>query len=349
MRNLMFMLLVVMLALPMSLQAQGCLSGGSEEGVNIVGFIQPQINFSPRPDADDRELTFSFNRARIGAVGNVPYDISYYFMMEFGPMKEESPYLLDAFITYTRFGEKAKISFGQFKQPFGLERNTSCSALNTVERSMVTDNLAMDRDMGVMLLGTLGGKFNYSVAVMNGVGLNQEDGNKGKDFVGRATYSPCSRVTVGTGFKFGNAESNDKDAVDPDDDKFTRFGLDFTAEYKDFMLQGEYIYGKDEGSSTTGGGCGEVATTVLGSFEKQGFHLTAMYNTKWNLQPVIKYELYDPDKEFEEDIMHIHTIGFNYFINEWTRIQVNYQRAIEEKVPADDNDALFIQMQVKFM
>ena len=346
MRNLMFMLLVVMLAIPMGLQAQGCLSGGSDEGVNIVGFIQPQINFFPRPEADDQELTFSFNRARIGAVGNVPYDISYYVMMEFGPMKDGTPYLLDAFITYTRFGEKAKISFGQFKQPFGLERNTSCSALHTVSRSMVTNNLAMDRDMGIMLLGELAGKFKYNVAVMNGVGLNAEDENKGKDFVGRLAYSPCSMVTLGTGFKFGNAQSI---VADADDDKFTRFGMDFTVDYKNLMVQGEYIYGKDEGSYTTGSSCEPPIVTHLGTVERQGLHLTALYNTKWNFQPVIKYELYDPDKEFEEDIMHIHTIGFNYFINEWTRIQVNYQRAIEEKVPADDNDAFFIQMQVKFM
>jgi hypothetical protein len=346
MKKLMFLILGLALTVPMTAYGQGCLDGGSDEGVNVVGFLQPQINFFPNPDSDLQEITFSFNRARIGAVGNVPYDISYYFMMEFGPFKEAAPYILDAFVTYTRFGPKAKISFGQFKQPFGLERNTSCSALHTVSRSMVTENLAMDRDMGVLVLGELAGKVNYSVAVMNGTGLNREDDNKGKDIVGRIAYSPFECITVGTGFRMGNAESSVPGA---DDDKFTRFGGDFTVNYKDFMLQGEYIYGKDEGSYTTGSSCNPPIVTHLGTVERQGFWITALYNTKWNLQPVIKYELYDADMDVEEDIRHIHTYGFNYFINEWTRIQVNYQRAIEEYVPADDNDAFFFQMQVKFM
>ncbi|MBN2185254.1 MAG: hypothetical protein JW746_07995 [Candidatus Krumholzibacteriota bacterium] len=347
MRKIMLFLLVSFLAVPMTVHAQGCMDAGSDEGVNVVGFFQPQLNYCPRPDADDEELTFTFNRARLGVVGNVPYDISYYLMMEFGPFKEDSPYLLDAFITYTRFGEKAKISFGQFKQPFGMERNTSCSGLYTVNRSKVTETLAMDRDMGIMVLGKLGGKFNYNLALMNGTGINSEDDNVGKDIVGRVSYAPLDLVTVGSGFRYGKAPNTDPNM---DDDKFTRFSTDFTVNYREFMLQGEYIYGKDEGSYTTGGGCSpEPLVTHTGSVERQGFFLTALYETKWNLQPVYKYELYDPDMDSEVDIQHFHTLGFNYFINEWTRIQVNYVRGIEEQVPAMDNDAFYIQMQVKFM
>jgi len=337
-----------MMMVPIVARAQGCMEGGSEEGVNLVGFFQPQINYFPRPEADDEELTFTFNRARIGAVGNVPYDISYYVMMEFGPFKTDSPYLLDAFITYTRFGEKAKISFGQFKQPFGLERNTACSGLHTVERSLATETLAMDRDMGIMFLGTLDGKFSYNIALMNGTGINAEDTNRGKDIVGRVSYAPLDLVTVGTGFRYGKAPN--ADAGVEDDDIFTRASADFTVNYKDFLFQGEYIYAKDEGSYTTGGGCsGLPLETHNGDIRRQGFFVTALYETKWNLQPVYKYELYDPNMDNETDIAHFHTIGFNYFINEWTRVQVNYRRGIEEQVPALDNDAFFLQMQVKFM
>ena len=350
MRKLFLILLVSVLMAPMTAYGQGCMEGGSEEGVNVVGFFQPQINFYPNPDSDLQELTFSFNRARIGAVGTVPYDISYYLMMEFGPLKTGAPYMLDAFITYTRFGPKAKISFGQFKQPFGMERNTSCSGLHTVCRSMVTENLAMDRDMGIMLLGELYGKLKYNLAVMNGSGLfnedNTKDDNKGKDIIGRIAYSPLKCLTLGTGFRMGNTTSS---VAGEDDDKFTRFSGDFTANYRDFLIQGEYIYGKDEGSYTTGSSCSPPIVTHLGTVERQGFFLTLLYDTKWNLQPVVRYELYDENMDVDKDIRHIHTIGFNYFINEWTRIQVNYQRAIEEEVPAYNNDAFFIQMQVKFM
>ena len=118
MNKLSLLIMALMLMVPMAASGQGCMEGGSEEGVNVVGFIQPQIEYYPNPDSDLSEFTFGFNRARIGAVGNVPYDISYYFMMEFGPFKTDSPCLLDAFITYSRFGDKAKISMGQFKRGF---------------------------------------------------------------------------------------------------------------------------------------------------------------------------------------------------------------------------------------
>ena len=71
------------------------------------------------------EATFSFNRARIGLIGNVPYDISYYFFIEYIAFKSGNPFLLDAFISYSRLAPYVTVSLGQFKQPFSLERNTS--------------------------------------------------------------------------------------------------------------------------------------------------------------------------------------------------------------------------------
>lgn len=348
MRKLWLLLLAAALLIPAVVWGQGCMGGGGEEGVNVVGFIQPQFEYHPN-SCEDREYlsaynTFSFKRARLGVVGEVPYDISYYFVMEFGPlMSGEPPYMLDAFLTYTRY-PRMQVSFGQFKYPFSMERNTSCSDLHTVLRSKVVDNLVPDRDMGVMALGTLAEGLDYRLGLMNGAGLNEMDGNSGKDIVGRLIYTPVEYLTVGGGFASGNSEP---EVAGEDDNTSTRYGGEFEVNYANFLVQGEYIYGKDEGAYSEGGGCGGDPVIKQGTVERDGFFITALYKTQWNLEPVYKYERWDPDTEKDDDMEHVHTFGFNYFMNDWTRLQVNYLRRIEDYTPALRNDALIVQMQVK--
>lgn len=91
---------------------------------------------------------------------------------------------------------------------------------------------------------------------------------------------------------------------------------------------------------------------VLGSVERAGFWAQFMYMTPWNIQPVIKYEQYDPDTDDENTtsataIKKITTFGFNYFFNDWTRLQLNYLYKAEED-HEEANDELLLQLQVKF-
>jgi hypothetical protein len=87
--------------------------------------------------------------------------------------------------------------------------------------------------------------------------------------------------------------------------------------------------------------------------------IMAMYMTPIRLEPVVKYEYYDPDgaeyKFFgktQDYAQSTITFGINYFLNEWTRIQVNYLYNAEKKtngvVNEYDNDMLLIQVQAKF-
>ena len=340
------LLLIAALFLPAAASGQGCMGGGSEEGVSVVGFIQPQFEYHPSSDEDMEALTFTFMRARLGVVGSVPYDISYYAMMEFGPfMAVEPPYMLDAFITYTRM-PYANIAFGQFRRPFSMERNTFCHKLHTVRRSMVVNALAMDRDMGIMAFGEVIEGLDYRFAVMNGSGFNTRDDNIGKDIIGRVIYTPIEYLTLGAGFVSGNSKP---DVEGADDNTKTRYGGDLEVRYEGFLAQGEYIYGKDVGSYTEGGGCEGDPVIKEGSVKRDGFFVTLLYTTKWNVEPVFRYEQYDNDKDLEEDhLRRAYTFGINYFMNDWTRLQANYIRRVEDFTPALDNDELVIQMQVVF-
>lgn len=74
----------------------------------------------------------------------------------------------DAYLD-ARFSKKLRLRVGKFKAPFGLERLLAESNLLFAERALPTD-VAPNRDLGVQLLGDLGGGvFSYALAVVNGV------------------------------------------------------------------------------------------------------------------------------------------------------------------------------------
>ena len=167
--------------------SQGCMDTPSEGGVKVFGFIQPQYDYNFNTDYN----TFSFNRARLGVLGAIPYDFRYYVVAELSPIFNGNPFLLDAFISYNRV-MWAQGALGQFKSPFSLELQTPCHKLNTIYRThMVVDLAGPLRDLGFMVYGgndtTI---LKYQVAIINGTGMNQFDNNARKDYVGRVEIQP---------------------------------------------------------------------------------------------------------------------------------------------------------------
>lgn len=364
-RKVLIIIIGIALAMPVTSMAQGCMEPSSDDGVSIIGFLQPQYEYGfMGEDAEGNSLntsSFMFNRARLGVTGQVPYDFSYYAMAEFSPMKG-GPYLLDFFITYHGLGPWANISVGQFKQPFGLELSTPCHALHTIDRSLVVNELASPfRDMGVMVSGgtdTLSifglenkNIFSWSVALVNGTGLNELDNNVEKDIVGRLAFSPADFLTVGGSFRYGKQKNPDAAITKPDER--SRFGADLTLNFLNFLMQGEYISGEDKGSKLVGGGCGSEPEVVTGDFSSSGYWGMIMYDTPWRLQPLVKYQSYDPDTDEDYNQLSTLTFGINYFFNDWTRLQVNYLYNVEESSDTDpqnyheiDNDMLLVQLQI---
>ena len=65
------------------------------------------------------------------------------------------------------------------------------------------------------------------------------------------------------------------------------------------------------------------------------------------LQPIVKFENYDPNTDLNDDAQNIITFGANYFFNDWTRLQLNYLYKAEEGNEVS-NDEILMQLQVKF-
>lgn len=343
MKKIIFAILALIFIVPAtSIFAQGCDDddAGEEDGdgIKVFGFVQPQYEYHmTHPGAEN---TFKFKRARIGVKGDIPYDFSYYVVMENSAFVSQtgSPYLLDAFISYKRF-KWAKISMGSFKQPFGLEVNTACHSLHTINRSMVSDQLvAPQRDMGLMLLGgTKETKFRYSLALMNGRGLGTADNNNMKDVIGRVVFKPLDFLSIGGSFRYGYPNN--------DDDTRTSFGGELEVKTDKFLLQGEYIYDEGDYNRAAGGGCGSDPV-ALGE-KRSGAFVQALYKFDFNLQPVVKWEFFDTDADIDDNNMYTYTFGANYFFNDATRLQVNYLYNVEKGAEID-NDAILVQLQIKF-
>ena len=257
MKKLILLFIIVLLSIPLLTFAQGCMEASSDEGVNVVGYLQAQYEYMFTDD-DDNIDAFTFNRARMGLVGNIPYDFSYYIMYEFSPNKDGAPYLLDGFITYSRLAPWASISMGQFKSPFSLELNTPCQGLHTINRSMVVTQLANpDRDRGIMFAGKYEKLLKYSLAFTNGRGRDKEEDNLNKAISGRVVISLVDFLSFGAGYKAWHDPARDEDGeiiADADDDERSRFAVDLEFKYNNILVQGEYIQGEDVGSSPVWGG-----------------------------------------------------------------------------------------------
>ena len=351
--------------------SQGCVEASSDDGVQVVGYIQPEFDYYMFGEDSKgnaiKPSSFYFKRARIGVVGNIPYDISYYVMAELSPVAG-GPQLLDAFVTYAPFGKYVKFSMGQFKSPFSLELNTGCHALHTIRRSTVVNEMAAPfRELGFMFLGSFGKErdiVSYRLAVLNGTGINNVlsstnyDDNQNKDIAGRVVVAPLEWIKIGGSYRHGLVEKKD---VDGDSKSRTSWAVDLSVEKFNFLLQGEYINGKYIGDIAGGGGCGGKSTNgTYPEYAKNGYWAMLLYKTNFGLQPVVKYEFYDPDGSAYKYLDQTQvvtqnkiTIGVNYFINDWTRVQLNYLYNSEGKdanggVTEFDNDALMFQVQVKF-
>jgi hypothetical protein len=338
------------------ISGQGCddddpAEGDDEGKPKVFGFIQPQYEFHLTEDPSN---TFKFKRARIGVKGNIPYDFKYYVVLENSSFVSQTgyPYLLDAFVSYTRF-KWAKISMGSFKQPFGLEVSTACNALHTINRANVSDQIvAPQRDMGIMILGGDNESLiNYKLAIMNGRGLSIKDNNGKKDFIGRLTIKPLEFLRFGGSFRYGYPNPAINDTVD---DRMS-FAGEVEIKFGNFLAQGEYIVDQGDYNRAAGGGCGSDPLTLGG--RRTGAYVQAMYMTPFNLQPVFKWEYFYQDIANSASIsnvdhMYTMTLGLNYFFNDNTRLQVNYLYNAEKGVNGEyvevDNDAVLVQLQIKF-
>lgn len=161
---------------------------------------------------------------------------------------------------------KFRVVFGQYKVPFGRQEMTSSGSQQFVDRSLVSNEYARGRDIGVSVQGAVwSNKLEYRVGMFNGNGLTrpsndndtfqynarlmwQPNGNQvlaQRAWISGALYSEADfESTTVPLYAFGlNYEHNDFHRTTTGNDlKSNAVGIDGVFKYKGIFATGEYIW-----------------------------------------------------------------------------------------------------------
>lgn len=304
--------------------------------VELSGFAQVRYQWFEESGKKD---TFDARRARLSLKGKMGDGFSYNFQEEFGGTAQK---LLDAEIVY-EYAEFLKLSAGQFKIPFSRESLEGADKLETIDRSQVVEALVgwsrdvignqNGRDIGVKLHGYFpvsNGDYavEYAVGAFNGAGINTADTNEEKDYAGRLVFWPARDLYFGGSYYMGKytlASDVTGKVLDRG-----RTGVEFGFKGTPLSVKGEWIQGTDN------------FTESRGWFLQGGYVLVPGI-----FQGVLKYDTYDPDTSSSGDKTDVYTVGFNYWFNKLSRLQVNYEFKKEEG-PDKANNMASAQLQVGF-
>jgi len=300
------------------------------------------------------ENGFQIRRAKI-IVSGTPYEnINYRLEVNVA----RAPKLDDAYIEFDRL-PYIVARVGQFKVPFSLEMITLDSEILSIERSEVVNQIAPDRDAGIMLSGKLVNEIlSYNIGVFNGrraddlhaykVGSYADSAqNKYNDndlfmAAGRLVVKPVEWISVGV-----NALSS-KDGHDDPTSITVRwpvyrnaYGVDLHVKNhrSGSTLQGEYLRQDADGIISR-----NITTT------SDGFYLLiGHFFIPERLEGMIKYEEYHADKDVvDRDNVVWTTVGLNFYLDGHdAKLMTNYTLK-DEKQSSYPNNSFLAQLQLRF-
>jgi hypothetical protein len=346
-----------------------CLAGD----VEIGGLVQIQY-VDRRATSDDPGIgEFLTKAARLKAKGMLTENIT--FQTQFDVARQ--PEVLDAFIDYS-FSRAINFRIGQFKLPFGFETQASRFDLEAVNRSQVLSYLwsngvsrGYNRDIGLVFMGQYQ-IFNYKIGCVNGVGYNYSpdpdtdglkifpkwgrDNNNSKDIVGRIGIGVPMMAGLGFSFYEGKwyhktppaepvSESEPEVDVEPDGDKDRKAkGFDLYLDAGKMLIQYESVWAKGPASHQEvvddEGNTAWVITEHGGYFVVLGYRVTPL------VEPVVKVDVYDPNKDMDGDRQTDFYFGCALNFERKARLQLFY---VENKVAKRfANSEFLMQMSAKF-
>lgn len=155
----------------------------------------------PENDLEASSADFMIRRARLGLDASGWRDlVTLRVQLAFAPLDQDpvAPVpLRDAFVTISPLRD-LRLRVGQMKVPFGRQRIISSGAQQMVDRSIVTGELNLDRDVGMQIFSEdlfgLDGWLGYALGVFGGDGRNRVSGGYGLLYVARLAVRPTGGV-----------------------------------------------------------------------------------------------------------------------------------------------------------
>jgi len=302
----------------------------------------------------------SLRRLKLFAQGRLGEKVTYYvqgiYKLGNRSATDGRPYLQEARVSCPCCS--GKLTLGQFKPPFGLERFTPDYRLETIDRARVTESLVPTgklnrgktfvRDLGVQWETDPSAPLRLAVGVFTGYGANSRVVRVCPLCAARLLWTAHEegerRITLGASFCTRNAPDIDFSRALPGTgalgyDHFCgsdrRWGVQAAADWRKTHLCGEYL-------------CGEFRPRKAGmrAVRASGYYVQASREVGRRVRLVVKHEMFDPDGA----VRNRHdarwtTVGVNWRLSgEGERLQVNYVFRREAGAPVAD-DALLVQYQ----
>ncbi len=294
--------------------------------VTISGFIQADALFSedagtpvdgPGSDEGEPPDSFSVPRARVGVSGGITSKITWYLQGDFANITSDGRVLRDAYLQFTANPQFA-VRYGQMVAPFSLERLTSYTKLEVIDRSVIGTAMAPSRDVGLMVFNVQPwrGWITYGAAIINGTGQNRADDNNAKDVVGRlVTKVPhVTHLALGVNAQTGAQAAGDRHRV----------GVDLNYEARDYRVAVEHVSQRRDYATTID----TAGFTVIGAFKHHARETTPHY---------AGYELAARYVDVEDDATTLtsHQLqgGGTYFVTPALRLQSNVVLPIGDDQP----------------
>ena len=181
---------------------EGVTVRSGEYSVNLRGRFQLQgAALVPTEDSTAvRSNSIAIRRARLVLKGELPHHLSWVLHLGFSPndLEADAPNpVRDLYLQWNGWRDLS-VRLGQMKVPFDVQRWVSSSSLTMVDRSLVTIELNLDRDIGLLVysddLFGLGKRLSYALGVWQGDGRNRIGTNVGLLYTARVRFSPLGAI-----------------------------------------------------------------------------------------------------------------------------------------------------------
>lgn len=342
---------------------RGVSIGDDAFGLTVRGRMQARAAAGLMETGNDDEFEPSagmlIRRMRLQLTGHAfGQALTYYLQLGFAPLDldPEAPSVLrDAYGTW-RIHRDLQLRFGQMKVPFDRQRVNSSSALQMVDRSIVTSALNLDRDVGVQLLSTdlfgLAERLRYNLGMFAGNGRNRTLMTPGFLYVGRLELSPFGafddayseadlersarpRLVFGVAAAYNRNTDRVRSTIgrvlQVDGVDYAHFVADWAFKWRGLSVAGGYLVRRATTTPRTGEVEGaqvrELTQSGHGTFVQLGQLLTP------EIELVARYGVIKPLGEYAPHQTPLRELGggVNYYVvNHSLKVQLDYFHLLDD-------------------
>ena len=245
--------------------------------------------------------------------------------------------------------------FGQLQVPFSLfsERSSQDEHFSQFPLILSGEDIAFgyavkgispSRDIGLLLgfeksFGLVG--LSLKAMAFNGNGANHFGNDSDLPaFSGRLGISIGKFLKLGGGVMWNPRRAGELPSLFEENDLL--FGGDLIFKISGFFLESSVMM------KTT-----SYPTTKQEDVTSFGFHVDAGYRlASLNIEPLVRFQIYDPSSQFDDDQLTYITIGINWYHKIWRThefmIRASYTIKLEEEQRTLDNDQFDLMLQYRF-